>query len=186
MRGALFLMFLYCSTAGCLNSLIPFWSHGGAEKGGCGHRSWQGGLTPFLPPQELHPAAGAAPQEGSSHRAGVRDPALPPDLPQIQSRTALHAGHGLPLHLQVGLELPHHPRGSHIQFCTHVPWGCGAARSEDLSFQGAAAFPGVSLPSLLTGTTCGQKAMPRRTTPSGGQPRCRTAWRGSQTSSLTL
>lgn len=37
-RGASFLMFLYCSTAGCLNSLIPFRSCGGAEEGGCGHR----------------------------------------------------------------------------------------------------------------------------------------------------
>jgi len=155
----------------------------------------QGDLTPFLPLQELHPAAGAAPEEGSSHRAGVRDPALPLDLPQIQSGAALHAGHGLPLHLQVGTgPAPPSSRAvalSRSHFCPCVPWGCGAAGSEDTLASSPCprelpALPSLSLPPLPAGTTCGREAMPQLTMPSGGRPPCRTAWRGSQTSSLTL
>lgn len=109
--------------------------------------------------QEVGASDGHGAHQEGSGGSGLRDASLPSVLPKIQSGTALHAGHGDSLHLQV-LEPPRWL--SHAQVALSM----------------------TSLPAS-SGITCGLKVTLPPTMPNGERRRRRTRWSGKRTLSRT-
>lgn len=85
--------------------------------------SWpQGPLSAF---QEVGRPAGPGQHQEGDDRAGLRDATLPPLLPQVESRAAVHAGHGDTFHFQVSCP-PYSPSVGCPDLCPQSPRGAHA------------------------------------------------------------